>query len=386
MILSGILPQETRAFLKAVPSLIEKTFPIPGRFRGAMPSQIAELSRLLTNRRGGRSLSYLSRPNFLSAYMHYFLPWNLYRLCILLHGTDIALACGNTITDLGSGPLTFVSALWIARPDLRNIPLEINCIDRSAPALEAGKNFFDALSADGVMNEKTGGKNSWKINLVRTDIDIRRAAARQKKQAALVCAVNMFNEIYENLSHSNLNGLRHTADNAARFMHSYAEADAGILTVEPGVPQSGHFISFLRASFMELGRQPMSPCTHTAACPYAPSGKKRWCHFAFETIDAPKELVRLSAAARLPKERLALSYLYTGVEKKNEKPQIRVISDVFALPQNRYGCYGCCDEGLVLLAGEKKRIEEIVSGSLVNKSGKSSQRDAKSGAIIMEVI
>jgi len=300
---------------------------------------------------------------------------------------DITLSSGDTITDLGSGPLTFASALWIARPDLRNIPLEINCIDICAPALEAGTKFFAAI---------TGGETPWKINLVRDNIDIRRTnVTRNKKRAAMVCAANIFNEIYERLPHNNTDGLKSVAANAARLMHNEASADACILTMEPGVPQSGKFISFLRAAFMELGRPPVSPCTHTAACPLS-GGKKRWCHFAFETADAPKELHRISTAAGIPKERLVLSYLLTGAVTKTTRPaaetgrektqEIRIVSDAFALPRNRFGRYGCCALGLVLLAGEKKRVEEIDSSHLVTPVfAANPSRDAKSGALILEV-
>ncbi|MCL2237856.1 MAG: rRNA methyltransferase, partial [Treponema sp.] len=134
-----MLETECQKTINTIPALIEKTFPIPAKFRSKLPSDIAELSRLLTNKRGDRSLSYLARPNFLSAYLYYFLPWNLFRLCLLIPTLNIKLSANDSITDFGCGPLTFVSALWIARADLRNVPLEINCIDRSSQAMEAGK-------------------------------------------------------------------------------------------------------------------------------------------------------------------------------------------------------------------------------------------------------
>jgi len=372
-----ILPQETRKTFFSACALIKENFHIPERFRSALPSQIAQLSRLLTNKRGERPLSYLGRPNFLSAYMHYFLPWNIYRLCLLLCSIDLNLSPGDSVTDLGSGPLTFASALWIARPDLRNVPLEINCIDRSAPALEAGNKFFNALRSS--VNTDT-----WKINLIRYDIDIRRVT-HKGNQSALVCAVNLFNEIYESLPHSGTEGLKRIADNAAKLMSNIALTNGTILTVEPGVPQSGRFISFLRAAFLETGRQPLSPCTHASDCPFF-NNKKRWCHFAYETFDAPKELQQLSAAAALPKERLVFSYLLTATAKINDmKNKLRVISDAFPLPQNRFGRYGCCSKGLVLLAGERKLIERIHCGSLVPMTADIKGCDVKSGAPIMEV-
>jgi ribosomal protein RSM22 (predicted rRNA methylase) len=386
--------------LDSIPSLIEKTFPIPERFKSKLPSDIAELSRLLTNNRGSRSLSYLTRPNFLSAYLHYFLPWNLYRLCLLLPSLNLNLKAGNSITDLGCGPLTFTSALWISRPDLRNLPLEFNCVDRSGPVLEAGKKFFTALC------ESPDCKNVlWKINLIKEDVDIRQVKGEKKrKPATLVCAVNMFNEIYENLSHNNTEGLRQMAKNAAQTMCGEADKNASILTVEPGVPQSGKFISFLRDALMELGHSPSSPCTHTKTCPLSiisPAKtlkgrnwidtKKRWCHFAYETWDAPKELRRLSAAAKLPKERLVFSFLLTGLTKAEplvqplaKTTEARVISDPFPLPYDRYGRYACCEQGLVLITGERERIENAVSGSTVQIFA-TGQYDKKSGAMISAI-
>ena len=444
MDLSDILTFDSKKLLNSIPELISGTFPIPGKFRGALPSDIAELSKLLTNSRGDRSLSYLSRPNYLSAYLYYFLPWNLYRLCILLPSLELKLSAGNIITDFGCGPLTFVSALWIARPDLRVMPLEFNCADRAGPVLEAGKKFFTALCEfTGSGNSKESGSYNnascaWKINLIKKDININKNASLYgsggHNKAALVCAVNMFNEQYDRISHNNTAALRNLAKNAALFMHAEAEESASILTVEPGVPQSGKFISLLREAFIELGRMPSAPCAHTADCPLLhaanfsaqgmneqrqprsarqstrgehgrseSSGKKkdRWCHFAFETTDAPKKLMSLSAAAKLQKDRLVFSFLLAGEVKKakaQSEKGVRVISDAFALPGGRFGRYACSEQGLALVTGGKNLIEKtgslslLSTGSLPEKGKFSSgnltvtdQHDAKSGAVIMEL-
>jgi len=358
--------------------------------------------------------------------MHYYFPWNLYRLCILLPSLKINLKAGDIITDLGCGPLTFTSALWINRSDLRSVPLEFNCIDRAGPALEAGKNFFSALCGQTGFTSLT-----WKINIIKKDINIHKTSNRknntQTKSASLVCAINLFNEIYEDISHNDNESLLRIAEKAARYMHNEAEADASILTVEPGVPQSGKFISLLRDTFMELDRIPLAPCTHIEECPFRQrrKEKQKWCHFAFEALDAPKDLIRLSTAAKLPKERLVFSFLQTGGitnnntaksdvnrNKKNSqanlkeaKLSVRVISDAFPLPGNRFGRYGCSSQGLVLLAGDKKRIEKIGSLSLIETqtefaqtefaqtefaqtrfASSKEQRDEKSGALIIEVI
>jgi hypothetical protein len=304
----------------------------------------------------------------------------------LLPGLNLKLSSGDTITDLGCGPLTLTAALWISRPDLRNLPLEFRCVDRCAPVLEAGKIFFNAIASD----------SPWKIRLIRKSIDVRAKAnaARKEKPAALVCAINTLNEIYENLSHCRNEELKHMAVNIARTMHGYAAHSGCVLIVEPGVPHSGHCISLLRTAFLKLNRPPLEPCPHTEPCPLS-GGKKRWCHFAFETADAPKDLRRLSAAAGIPKERLVLSYLLAGPANKSQPKNLRVkaqhiktrvISDAFPLPHNRYGRYGCSSQGLVLLTGEKSHVAKAVSGSMVIPIfAADGQRDAKSGALMAEL-
>jgi SAM-dependent methyltransferase len=383
MTLFDPLPPETRRLLNGVPALIDKTFPLPGRFRSALPTDVTELSRLLTSGRGERGLSYLGRPNLLSAYLRYFLPWNLYRLCRLLPGLDITLAANDVITDIGCGPLTFTVALWICRPDLRTVPLEFYCIDRSGPALETGKSFFAALAAD----------TPWKIHTVKGDIANIRFDARTKP-AALVCAVNVFNEMYGDISRSGTSVRQLNAEKSVRILENYAaKASANavsVLVAEPGFPRCGEFISIMRNIFLERGRRIVSPCPHDAACPFS---KERWCHFAFETKDAPAALHKLSQAAGLPKERAVLSFLFAEIGSREwgvgsggttAETILRVISDAFPLPSNRYGRYCCSRHGLVLLAGGKSVIEKSASGELVNASLEEGRRDSKSGALIAE--
>ena len=205
--------------MRNIPAVIDRTFPLPGRFRAGLPGDVAELSRLMTINRGDRGLSYLSRPNHLSAYLRYFLPWNIFRLCRLLEHLDIPLGSGDSILDLGSGPLSFASALWISRPDLRKQPLEIRCVDRTGPILDAGKKFFAALA---------GPDCRWKIITIRGSINpagyIRCNGGGKvgMKKTALVCAANVFNEVYSGLSAGDKNGIRDAADCSARLLDSFA--------------------------------------------------------------------------------------------------------------------------------------------------------------------
>jgi hypothetical protein len=205
------------------------------------------------------------------------------------------------------------------------------------------------------------------------------------------------------------------ADKNARLLSALCLESGAILVVEPGIPRCGEFIAALRTSLIDRGRPPIAPCPHTGPCPFpghrafsadpaAATGKgsAKWCHFAFETEDAPQALHRLSAAAGIPKERAVLSFLLAGPllstefssddtknrTKKNpiHRPEsfpVRIISDPFPIPSG-YGRYGCSPRGAVLLAGTRRDIEEEPPGTLLRLSLKPpEQRDPKSGALIV---
>jgi len=409
--LSALFPplsQGARRTLASIPALIERTFPIPARFRTALPADVAELFRLLTSQRAERGASYLGRPALLSAYIRYYLPWNIYRLCRLLAALPIGLKSQDAVNDLGAGPLTLAASLWISRPDLREIPLEIRCLDKTAAVLEAGKKFFAAL-APGC---------PWTVRTIRGEI---RGFGRQRgkalsveirgKPAALSAAVNVYNELFWDFSPMDKEGIERFAQNQARLLSSLTDSSGFVLIVEPGIPRSGEFISLLRSSFINEKRFPLSPCPHSGPCTL-PGGrpasgllrpKAKWCHFALNTEDAPEELHRLSAALKLPKERAALSFILTGAATQNPakrtvrqeragRVKTRVISDSFPLSTDwpgtkeheykTWGRYGCSERGLVLVTGNRKALELSPPGTLKELDLENGMIDTKSGALI----
>jgi hypothetical protein len=417
------LTQDAKTILDGIPALIDKVFPLPRRFQFGLPEDIAELSAAFTNERSSRGTSYLGKPNLLSAYLRYFLPWNLYRLCRLLPGLDLpfgilrdsdskknaSAAAGITaneniiaVTDLGSGPLTLPIALWISRPELRKLHLEFRCLDQTGAVLDAGKKLFSALA---------GSDTMWTIRAIKGNL----GTPVHGGPAQLVSAVNLFNEIFQNLPHTDSESLRRLAQKNARVLAALAGSSGSILIVEPGVPRSGEFIAALRDALIELNKSPASPCPHGGECPF-PGGKQggaKWCHFAFETDSAPATLLALSKAAGLPKERATLSFLLTlpggqdrryAPESKAAVPEslaaaenaaqvdtkfpVRIISDPFPLAQGGIGRYGCSARGLVLITGTRQKIEEMNSGLLAEfeeQSEKAEKRDGKSGALIIHI-
>jgi hypothetical protein len=314
----------------------------------------------------------------LSAYLRYFLPWNVYRLCRLLPALPLHFAPGDAIIDLGSGPLTLVISLWIGRPDLRELPLEFRCVDRTAAALDAGKRLFYTLAGDAP---------PWVIKPIRASL----GDPLYGPKARLVSAVNVFNEVFGALPRHTA-ALQQAADKTSRLLSSLTAASGSILALEPGIPRSGECIAALRAALLEQGQVPCSPCPHRGTCP-CPGGKAKWCHFAFDTEDAPAALHTLSAAAGLPKERATLSFLLTGPGEP-ESPQehektllARIFSDPFPVPGRGYGRYGCSSRGLILALDRDRRNEKNKSGALVSLTlGSPEKRDPKTGALLAEFI
>jgi hypothetical protein len=401
---SRISPEAGR-ILDSLPVLIDKIFPVPGRFRPGISGDVRDLSALLTSERGGRPASYLEQPRLISAYLRYFLPWNIYRLCRLLPRLELSLAAGDAVTDLGSGPLTLPIALWIARSELRNLPLEFRCVDRAGAALDAGKKLLNALAARTLNSNEDisgGGNFPWIIKTIKAPL----TAPVRGKAAALVTAINVFNESYQDIPHIDAGGLKRAAEKSAALLAGRTAANGRILVVEPGIPRAGEFISGLRGEFIKLGRKPDAPCTHCGTCPASGSGrpgqKGRWCHFAFDTEDAPADLLNLSDSAGIPKERAVLSFLYTmadgtadsgGNAAPSRPAPVRIISDAFPLPGGAagknngvFGRYGCCEKGLVLLSGNRNSIEKYVSGSLFECTFSGGEKhDAKSGALVISL-
>ena len=402
------LNEQTKRDLEHLLPLIEKLFPIPGRFRFRLPQDVAELSRLLTSERPRRDAGYLGHKPLLSAYIRYFLPWNVFRLSRLLPALDIHFAEGDAITDLGSGPLTLPIALWICRPDLRDRELEFRCADRTGAILDAGKIILQALPS------------RWKVRTIRGSLGER----IEGKPAKLVTAVNLFNELFWD----DHNGPYLVADRYAPVLSALAAEEGSLLIVEPGIPRSGEFISLMRSKLLMLGRRPLAPCPHAEMCPL-PGGRRgaKWCHFAFETDEAPEALHRLSKAAGLPKERATVSFLWAGKDSgasheagetgsaKLSTVALRVLSDPFTVavgmeschsrsygplprgqqrsgsrpitPGGILGRYACSERGLVLLRAPAPKIQGLAAGSFleVPPSSLGQAVDPKSKALVINL-
>lgn len=387
--------------------IIQSVRPLNSRQLQALPDNIAALSHQLTDERGSRRLGYMNENIQLSAYVRYFTWWNLVRLTRLFanlpeeafpglvqadfSSSASSLAC----LDLGSGPLTLVTALWIARPELRNLPLTWYCLDISQGALTLGEELYLSVAAQLPPSDSSAAAH-WKIIRVKGQF-----GTFIKEKCSFVTCANMFNELDQGSKMPPEFQTKKYFDQ----LSAYAAPDAKFLLIEPGVPKAARTLSLLRERFIKSGWQVKAPCPHAGECPmngfksYTGS-KNKWCNFAFSTEDAPARLQKLSSAAKLPKERAVLSFISVvktdaGGKQSDTKASpsdaknllLRVNSDSFRLPKNRNGFYCCSRLGLTLLASENP--DDLASGDLISveltKNPDQLPVDFKSGAKIIHL-
>jgi ribosomal protein RSM22 (predicted rRNA methylase) len=386
------LPAETGKQLDVLLKCIDTTFALPEKYIASLPSGIAALSRLLTSARSERHDGYLNTADTGGAYLRYFLPWNVYRLCKLF-ASDYAqlfflqLFSGDddlSIIDLGSGPMTLALALWISFPALRRKNISLFCVDHNKNILRAGKKLFCAFLAN------TNIKNSpWNIKTINEDIRGKLKIA----PATLVCAINVFNELYWNIPQGSFEKIKFFAEKQTRFISTITNQGGAALIVEPGIPRCGQFINLMKEQLESCRFTFHAPCPPETRCPL-PGGKRgsKWCHFTFDTKDSPRDLQKLSMRAGLKKEKAVLSFLLAKKEAphipstKDNALCLRIVSDLFALPAGKYGRYACSKRGLLLLSGGQQTLGPAESGTMLRVNVPVySGTDKKSGALVVSI-
>ena len=371
------VPSDGKKILANFQKIINSTHPLNSKQRAQLSEQIRELSHGLTDQRGERRLGYMNQPATLSAYVHYFLWWNLVRLTRLfsnLPADFLNLTEKDVCLDIGSGPLTVPLALYISRPELRSRKLKWYCMDISSQSLSIGENLMMTISAD------LGGE-MWDIIRVKGNF-----GTEIKEKASFVSCANVFNEIIEDRQMPPDYQAKKCTDSILPYMDLKSE-NARVLLVEPGIPSSARLLSLMRDSFMRKDFHPVSPCTHSAECPMDGKRGGKWCNFAFSTEDAPTELKKISEKAYLPKERAVLSFMALQKSKPKEsdpsKLVFRIGSDPIRLPGNRTGYYACSRFGLLLVVTDSN----LFYGDClcIDVPKKEPPLDEKSGAHILNL-
>lgn len=350
------IPTESQEILQNFDVLLQKIKPLSSKQLLELPHNIKALSHQLTDERSARHTAYMNQTTMLSAYTNYFMWWNLMRLTHLFSGLPIdafeSLHENAFCLDLGSGPLTLPVALWLSRPELRQLKLTFYCVDLSTTALSLGEEIY--LSVVAATNRNTPNPaDPWNIVRIKGNTE----TTLHHDVSAVFCA-NMFNELFWNST----TPLESDAKKYASLLLRYAQKKALIMVVEPGIPRAAQFVSLLRDNFLRNEYNIISPCPHDKTCPM--NGKKgnKWCHFVLSTANAPRKLQKLSEISKLSKDRATLSFIMvrpkvhlkdsnssTSKNSLSNTTYIRIVSDPVRIPGKGVGRYACAPWGLTLV-------------------------------------
>ena len=409
------VPKDAQKIIEDFDSIIQGIRPLNSRQLQQLPENIRSLSHQMTDDRSSRRLGYMNENIQLSAYVRYFTWWNLVRLTRLFSNLPAtSFPQSDCIClDLGSGPLTVVTALYLARPELRSRHLTWYCLDVSANSMALGEEIYLSVCAKlNSQNDKTGSAQNtdssfepWQIIRIKGSF-----GAFMKQKAGFITCANLLNE----LNQGNDMPPEFQVKKYYEQLKAYAAEDARFLIVEPGVPKSSRTLSLLRERFIKDGAKLVAPCPHYEECPMSgfkayTGSKHKWCNFAFSTESAPKKLLKLSTNAKLPKERATLSFISIvngtagqiddAPEALPQTQSVRIVSDSLRLPNYMQGFYGCSENGLVLVTLPDSNNTRLPKPPFVPKSGDllqidtgvkkitpdSMPKDEKSGAIIFKL-
>ncbi len=223
--------------LSQINNILYKILPMNTSQRRDLPYACKDLSEELTTDRDALSRPYWSSPRFMSAYMHYFLPWNIIRLSRLFPALNFGKNPAEPlIVDLGSGPLTLPIALWLSRKDLRQKPVTIVCTDIAPQPLNLGRTLFEEL------RKEMDPKSEWKVHTLRTPLF--KALKEVRGNPWLITMGNVLNEGEEKKAHP----IQKQIDQIVIDAKNILRQDGKIFAVEPGTRQGARVLSLLRQS------------------------------------------------------------------------------------------------------------------------------------------
>lgn len=385
--------------LELLPDALQKVWPLSTRHRRCLPDDIRRLSALLTTGRHelASGFSYWSDSGFTSAYLYYFLPWNLVRLSGVLPELPLSAPENDDNDapaiwwDAGSGPLTLPMALWLSKPQWHDSPIKVWASDNAERPLKLGRALFHEWGR--IVDRPTWEMRIEKsrfTNLERGLSTIGNLEWKEKKHGPwLFSAANFLNEIVERGRRGRAEGrVHHNLANSIFPADSLDWCSGQMLFVEPGTRLGSRMIMQAREEALERGMPVLYPCTHQSACPLqrGDSGKT-WCHFCAASNYAPEWLRTLSRKCGLDKKRLSLSILFLGrkvISNFHERVGLaRIISDRIFLPDLKITArYACMKAGIILLEDRGEHAYgDIIRISLGNNNG---LKDKKHGIPVIK--
>ncbi len=374
-----ILPLDSfiQNVLEKFPDVLGDVLHLSPIHKAKLPQAISDLSEILTYKRKFLSQSYWQAPRFVSAYMWYFLPWNIIRLTQLFSGLKLStIPSSAQAIDLGSGPLTLPLALWLSQAQWRMKEIQFLCVDTNPYIMKLGLEFFKSLAG------QLGEPLKWKFRLLH---NTSLKALRSSGSSMVIMAGNMLNEA----SYQQKGNVMLQIKELISLVHKSLHPEGFAFFVEPGTRLGGMLTSKLRHFALLQRLVSLAPCTHAEICPLFKNTKRGWCHVSFKA-NSPEWLTKLTRLAKLNKNTLSISFQlfqHKGdnfIDKASKIFKGRVISDTFFIPNKGYACYVCTKYGLGIAYNDTHNI--LFGASVTCKCSDVTRRDLHSGAVWLEIV
>ncbi len=367
----------TQSALIALGEVIDEVLSQNSAQKAELKFAIKELSAILTNERVELVKPYWTSSRLIAAYTSFFMPWNLVRLTQLFPFLDLPQVDDNDyVVDIGSGTLTALLALWIARPDYREKKLTVIATDVAHKPMEIGKEIFFNLAT------KLDIKVKWDIKLEKKETlqVVKGNSLKLERSAKLLISANVLNEL-ETKQHMQKKELNEFFLNYTSNVVQFLADDGAYLAVEPGTRQGGRIITALRANAIENELFPYAPCPHSNDCSLVTNYKlNTWCHMQCPSY-SPRWLKEISRAAKMERDDLNLSFVLLRPEFPGVYSDVgRVISNAFFVPELGKSRYLCTEKGIALLPNSASLPHSVLVPLVI-----SNKRDAKSNAFIAKV-
>lgn len=260
-----------------------------------LASNVARLSALLTKDREALPAAYLKDEGLRKAYIHYFLPSNIYKIHIplkelSLHPKKILSKEKLRILDIGSGPGTAtLGALEFFSVQGNRPILEFTAVDPVAENLRDAEAIF-----------KDRSPKQATLTILKSGIE--KMEPLIKGRFDIVILSNLLNEV----AHSDAERIAKRVAILKSLLSKFLVPDGSCIIIEPSLRDTSREMLMVRDGLLEEGLHIYSPCLMGEKCP-ALDNPKDWCHedIPWEPPAIVKEVDRLTG---LRKDSLKFSY------------------------------------------------------------------------------
>lgn len=262
---------------------------------------------------------YMKKKEFQLAYLFYFYPINVFKFYTLLNYHRDILSNKKVFFDYGAGPLSFFTALTLAKLDAK----KLYAYDKSSEILDYGRNIISKLSK--------GTSLTLKLQEPSENVE-----------------VLIFGNVIAEMTKTD------GGDLVLKYLQSRCKKDCVLLVLEPGTHKSFYNLLNIEKKLRAQGFQKLNLCP-VSSCPMS---ENDWCH---ENILFPRNRIIETIENQTGLNNKFINFCYLLMSSSNEAEFVydeityRMISNLIE-HKGYYAGYFCGLDGIALFELQKRDI------------------------------